>query len=109
VQAVKTYGKINVGAILTKIGILARNSVVRAITDPDPPFVPLKPATIRRRLRRTAAGQRKLKQLKARGIPLTTYAAQTDPDGTMNIRPLLDTTQMRAAITYVVRKAGEAE
>ena len=103
-EALKMERRVNVDAILTKVGILARNSVVRAITDPAPPFTPLKPATIRARLRRTAAGRRKLKQLRARGQTLTDWAAETDDEGTLNIRPLLDTLQMRTAITYVVRK-----
>lgn len=94
-------------ATLTKVGILARNSVVRAITDPAPPFAPLKPATIRARLRRTAGGRRKIKQLRAKGQSLESWASETSDDGTMNIRPLLDTLQMRAAITYVVVKDGE--
>ncbi len=101
--------RVNVEAILNKVGILARNSVVRAITDPEPPFKPLQPATIRARLRRTAAGRRKIKQIRSQGKSLTDWASEISDDGTMNIRPLLDTLQMRAAITYVVRKTGGEE
>lgn len=104
-EAALTGKDFNLEATLTKVGIIARNSVVRAITDPEPPFAPLRPATIRARLRRTAAGRRKIKQLKGQGKSLTAWASEVSGDGTMNIRPLLDTTQMRAAITYVVRKA----
>jgi hypothetical protein len=81
--------------ILNRVGMLARNSVVESITDPVPPFVPLKPATIRARLRRTAAGRRQLRKLK--GDALTSWAEAG------NIKPLIDTGQLRAAITYVVR------
>jgi hypothetical protein len=101
--------KVNVEAMMTKVGILARNAVVRAITDPEEPFAPLKPATIRARLRRTAAGRRKIKQIRAKGISLEAWASQISADGTMNIRPLLDTLQMRSSITYVVRRNAEKE
>lgn len=98
---------VNVDVILNRVGMLARNSVVEAITDPEPPFAPLRPATIRARLRRTAAGRRKLKQIKARGQSLTAWAEAVDPvTGTVNIKPLLDTLQMRRAVTYVVRRGG---
>jgi hypothetical protein len=100
-------GKGNMEATMTKVGILARNSVINAITDPAPPFAPLKPATIRARLRRTAAGRRKIKQLRAKGQSLESWASQTSDDGTMNIRPLLDTLQLRAAISFVLVKEGE--
>ena len=97
-------GKGMVDTTLKRIGMLARNSVVNEITDPAPPFTPLKPATIRARLRRTQAGRRKLKQIKKRGVSLTQWAAETDASGDANIHPLIDTGQLRAAVTYVVRK-----
>ena len=103
-------GETNVDKTLNAVGMLARNSVVEAITDPSPPFVPLRPATIRARLRRTQAGRRKLRQIKASGQSLYDWGKSTDPTtGDVNIHPLLDTTQMRRAITYVVRKIGFAE
>jgi hypothetical protein len=92
-------GKGTVDATLHKVGMVARNSVVSAITDPSPPFVPLKPRTVRDRLRKTAAGRRQLKKLK------TTSAMQTWAQSG-NIKPLIDTGQLRASITYVVKKAG---
>ena len=105
-KAALTGEKFNVDRTMHRVGIIARNSVVNEITDPDPAFAPLKPATIRARLRRTAAGRRKLKQIKGRGIPLTQWAAEIDPgSGSANIHPLIDTAQLRAAITYVIRKA----
>lgn len=90
---------------LHAVGMAARNSVVKAITEPDPAFVPLKAATVRARLRRTQAGRRKIKQLQQKGIPLTVWAGQLNPAGDLNIKPLLDTLQMRNAITYVIRPA----
>jgi hypothetical protein len=89
-------------------GMAARNSVVREITDPAPPFVPLKPATIRGRLRKTQAGRRKLRQLKqikqAAGWNYhKANAALSMWAEAGNIHPLIDTAQLRAAITYVIR------
>ncbi len=93
--------------VLNKVGMLARNSVVREITDPAPPFVPLAASTIRARLRRTAAGRRKLRQIKKRGVAVTQWAQEIDPKtGDVNIHPLIDTGQLRASITYVVRQVG---
>ena len=100
-------------AILEEVGMAARNRVVREIRDPEPPFVPLQPATIRARLRRTAAGRRKLREIKAGGkqlgmkMPqiLTGYAQATwDAASGANMKPLIDTGQLRAAISYVVRR-----
>jgi hypothetical protein len=98
-------GTPHIDQVLNRVGLLAREGVVRAITDPNPAFAPLQPATIRARLRRTAAGRRKLKQIKKQGKTLTGWAAEIDEDGTVNIKPLLDTLQLRRAITYVVQKA----
>jgi hypothetical protein len=97
--------------ILNKIGMLGRNSVVEAITDPEPPFVPLRPATIRNRLRRTQAGRRQLKRLQAnaRAAGISTQQALQDwatsptAAGGLFIQPLIDTGQLRRAITYVVQ------
>jgi hypothetical protein len=97
-----------VSRTLNTVGMLARNSVVRAITEPNPPFVPLRPATIRARLRRTQAGRRKIAQLQKQGTPLTVWAQQLNKFGDMNIMPLLDTLKMRNSITYVVRPARNA-
>jgi phage gpG-like protein len=107
-------GKGAVNSVLQRVGMLARNSVVSYITDPDVPFAPLKPATIRARLRRTAAGRRKLQEIMEGGKELgmssadilTKYArANWDTGGEgMNAKPLIDTGQLRASITYVIRK-----
>jgi phage gpG-like protein len=94
--------------VLERVGMLARNSVVNEITDPDPPFVPLKAATIRARLRRTAAGRRKLRSLKQIKAAAGWKAEQSNEALTEwaeagNAKPLIDTGQLRASITYVVR------
>jgi hypothetical protein len=101
---------------LNRVGMLARDSVVESITNPVPPFEPLKPATIRARLRRTAGGRRKLRDIKeggqAVGMSMSTallaYAGSNwDSGGAgLNVKPLIDTGQLRASITYVVRKAA---
>jgi hypothetical protein len=100
------HGKGNVDTVLNKIGILARNAVVSEITDPEPPFAPLKAATVRARLRRTKAGLRQLRTLqrRAKQAGQTTTEAILDWAGEGNAKPLIDTGQLRAAITYVVRK-----
>jgi hypothetical protein len=93
---------------LNQVGMLARNSVVNEITDPAPPFVPLKPATVRARLRKTAAGRRKLRTLGKLRAATGWSGAQSNQALTEwaeagNIHPLIDTGQLRAAITYVIR------
>jgi hypothetical protein len=100
------HGTGNPMTTLNKIGLVARNSVVAAITDPEPPFVPLKPATIRARLQRTQAGRRKLSKIaKAATAAGTTTAQALSAWAAVpgNIKPLLDTLQLRASISYVVR------
>jgi hypothetical protein len=93
---------------LAKAGMAARNAVVAEITAPDPAFAPLRPATIRARLRKTAAGRRKLRGLKkvkeaAGWSGMQSNAALSQWAGEGNITALLDTGQLRASITYVVR------
>jgi len=90
---------------LNRVGMIARNSVVKAITNPNPPFAPLSPVTIRNRLRKTQAGRRQIKKLQQSGQSLSAWAQQRTPGGGLNIQPLLDTLQMRNAITYVIREA----
>ena len=106
-------GRDTASKTLNAVGMVARNAVVRAITNPAPPFAPLQPATIRGRLRRTQAGRRKLRNLakiKAAagwrsGNPALLQWAGETVGGIMNIRPLLDTLRLRNAITYVIRPA----
>jgi len=82
---------------LERAGIIARNYVVREITDPQPPFTPLQSKTIQARLRRTQAGRRQLRQLRKEGTKLTDWAEAG------NVHPLVDSGQLRASVTYVVR------
>jgi hypothetical protein len=100
-------GQGSVDRTLNTVGMLARNGMVDAITNPDPPFVPLKPATIRARLRRTQAGRRQLRKIGAAAkmmpgmtadMALLIWAAQG------NIQPLIDSGQLRSSLTYAVVK-----
>jgi hypothetical protein len=96
---------------LHRIGLLAQNEARTWITDWPEGVAPLKPATIRARLRRTQAGRRQLKRLTqnadAAGMPLdhvlTTWATTYMSWGNTNIVPLVDTGALRQSISYVVR------
>jgi len=98
--------------VLNEVGLLAQIAAQAAITDPEPPFVPLKPATIRARLRRTQAGRRQLARLqqnaKAAGLStsqvLLDWGASPTLSGNTNIQPLIDTGQLRQSLRYVVRE-----
>jgi len=98
-------GQGNVDRTLHRVGMLARNAVVNAITDPEPAFEPLKPATVRARLRRTQAGRRQLRKLNAQAAQSGATRASTLAQwaGAGNAKPLIDSGQLRAAIAYVVR------
>lgn len=72
---------------LHRVGMMGRDAVKAKIT--AGPFVPLKPATIAARRRRSAGSKYRRK---------ATSAA--------DVRPLIDTAQMRNAINYVIRKSG---
>jgi hypothetical protein len=103
------HGKGDVEKLYERIGMMARNAVVAEITDPAPPFDPLKAGTVRARLRRTAAGRRKLRTLGKIKAAAGWKAAQSNEALTEwaqagNAQPLIDTGQLRAAITYVVRR-----
>jgi hypothetical protein len=60
------------------------------------PFTPLSPRTIAARLRRTQAGRTRLRRMRAAGQDVAAWAAS-------NLKPLIDTGQLRRAITYVLR------
>ncbi len=75
---------------LNALGMLGRDSVKAKIT--DGPFAPLAPATIKARLRRR------------RGLSLGKRKDIFDNLQPGDIRPLIDTGQLRNAITYVVRR-----
>jgi hypothetical protein len=104
-------GKGNLDALYNRIGMLARNAVVSEITNPAPPFDPLRPATIRSRMRKTAGGRRKLRTLGKIKAAAGWKAAQSNQAlsewaASGNITPLIDTGQLRASITYVVVTPG---
>jgi hypothetical protein len=96
---------------LHRIGLIARNEAVRFISDWPHGVAPLKPATIRARLRRTQAGRRQLKRLtdQARSghLPvnqvLADWATARMSGGGTFIVPLIDTGALRSSISYVVR------
>lgn len=77
---------------LEKAGLVAQNSVRDRLTNGD--FAPLSEATIRARARKGRKGA--IEELASR-------AAGNEPNPA-NVRPLIDTGQLRQSITYVVRK-----
>jgi hypothetical protein len=99
-------GKGTVDATLNKAGMIARNAVIEAITDPVPPFVPLQAATIRARLRRTQAGRRQIRKAQKQALldGTSTAAVLSNWGAAGNIKPLIDTGALRASISYVVDK-----
>lgn len=60
------------------------------------PFVPLAPRTIAARLRRTQTGRNRLRRMRQAGTDIAQW-------GAANLKPLIDTGQLRRAITYVIR------
>jgi hypothetical protein len=79
--------------MMQRLGLRVVNKVKMRIVEKIPP--PLKPATVENRLRRTQAGQKILKSL--RGKDLRKW-------GAANLTPLIDTGQLKNAITFVIRK-----
>jgi len=61
---------------------------------------PLSERTIIARLRKTQAGQTRLRRMRRRGEDVLAW-------GQANMKPLLDTGQLRRAITYVVKLGGK--
>jgi len=61
---------------------------------------PLSERTIIARLRKTQAGQTRLRRMRRKGEDVLAW-------GQANMKPLLDTGQLRRAITYVVRLSGK--
>lgn len=116
-QALKGDMKV-VSRTLNAVGMIGRNSVVQAITSPSPPFTPLRPATIRARLMKTGAGRRRLKEVVEGGRQLGMSSSQSlsvyaqarwaTGGAGLNVQPLIDTGQLRASVTYVVRMGAIA-
>lgn len=82
---------------LSAIGLRAVSSVKNVIRSKIPP--PLAESTIAARLRRTQAGQRRLKRMRNQGTDLAKWGAQ-------NLTPLIDTSSYIKSITYVVRDSA---
>lgn len=79
---------------LNAIGMRAASAVQSYLSSGLSP--PLAEATVRARLRRTQRGQRTLRTLRNQGADLAQW-------GAANFKPLIDTGQLRRAITYVIR------
>jgi hypothetical protein len=60
------------------------------------PFAPLSERTIIARLRKTKAGQTRLRRMRRAGQDVVAW-------GQANLKPLIDTGQMRRAVTFIVR------
>lgn len=81
------------------VGLLAQNAMRKRIT--DGPFAPLSPRTIAAR-----AAQRGTKRRKGEKQYLDLVASGSTPAAAQSaagIKPLINTAQLRAALTYVVR------
>lgn len=78
--------------MLNAIGLVAQNAVRAKIT--DGPFDPLADATVAARARRGRRGAKQELANRAKGMAPSNELA----------RPLIDTGQLRSAITYVIRK-----
>jgi len=85
---------------LNDAGIIAMNGARREIQYGD--FEPLKPSTIRNRHRQRGTkmrdNERQYLELVSQGM------APADAQAAAGIRPLINTAQLRNAITYVIRK-----
>lgn len=80
---------------LTRVGLIAQAAVREKIT--EGPFVPLAPATIAARLRRGRKGQLDPSIYGKGAIASDEHAAAT------GMRPLVDTGQLRNAVSFVIR------
>lgn len=83
------------------VGIMAQNAMRKKIT--DGPFVPLSPATIKGRMYRNGGRKRR----KGEQDYLDQIEAGVDPaeaQSAAGIKPLIDTGQLRRALTYVIKK-----
>lgn len=88
---------------MNAVGMVGRNAVVRKIT--EGPFSPLALSTVRARIRRRQSASYRAKKTAA----VQQNLAQGLPPGAGLYNPLIDTGQLRAAITYVIRKTGRGK
>ena len=80
-------------------GLVGQNAVRAKIT--DGPFTPLSQATIEARARRGRKGAKQYLKLQGQGVPEDVLQ-----DAAL-VKPLIDSGQLRASITYVVRNKGD--
>jgi hypothetical protein len=80
-------------------GLRAQNAVQKKIT--DGPFAPLSEATIKARARRGRKGAQQYLKLKGEGVPEDVLQSAS------LVKPLIDTGQLRRAITFVIRDKGK--
>jgi hypothetical protein len=81
--------------MMSSLGLEAANNVKKRISAGIPP--PLATSTVEGRLSRTQKGSAILRRLRTQGTDLQKW-------GQGNLTPLIDTGQLRNAITYVIRK-----
>jgi hypothetical protein len=90
--------------VMKAVGLMGQNAVRARISSNIPP--PLASATVRARLRKTKAGRKMRQQIRANlgaGEKMSDALAAW---GAQNLTTLVDTTALRNAITFVVRKKG---
>ena len=80
-------------------GAAAVSSVQATITSGA--FAPLSPRTIAARAKRGQTGAKQYQKLKKEGVPEDVLL------GTALVKPLIDSGQLRQAITYVIRRRGK--
>jgi hypothetical protein len=94
--------KEKVMATFTALGLFMQNALRQKIT--DGPFAPLSPRTIAQRAAKRGTKRRKGEQqyldLVSQGV------APSDAQQQTGIKPLIDTGQLRRALTYVIRRIG---
>lgn len=90
--AFKQRNKIQVIKMLHRVGLAAQLGIRRKINEGIPP--PLSERTLEARARRGRKGAKQELANRAQGLPASTALA----------KPLVDTAQMRNAVTYVLRK-----
>lgn len=83
------------------IGLLAQNAMRKKIT--DGPFAPLSPKTIAQRARQRGSKRRRKGETKYLDL-VAAGSSPADAQSAAGIKPLINTAQLRAALTYVVRK-----
>lgn len=92
----RDFGQVE--ARFVKAGTIAADAVKAKLT--DGPFAPLSQRTIEARARRGRKGAKQYVKLQSQGVP---RAALDDLGDQALVRPLIDSGQLRRAVTYVVK------